>query len=217
MRHRWIALISMVLAGTLLPSNAQASVKPGTVCPKLNATIISIGSKYTCIKSGKKLVWNKGVIQPTKTVGIPITPSPAPTPTPLPSSSSTPIQTGPTAYVEPCLTSNSSKRTTGTLEPIDSEIPGIGPAGRFVYRYVDEKLQRKNAQGIWMSGDDRCANLFDPIRVSAFNSIQNIVRDESLSNVTIVDHFAENFPKVIASSIKAQVIDFFRIMSPYLD
>jgi hypothetical protein len=37
-----------------------AKDKAGTKCVKLNATQIVNGSKYTCIKSGSKLVWSKG-------------------------------------------------------------------------------------------------------------------------------------------------------------
>jgi len=42
-------------------STATAAIKPGTTCKKLGQISTSAGIKYTCIKSGKKLVWNKGV------------------------------------------------------------------------------------------------------------------------------------------------------------
>ncbi|CAN2245843.1 hypothetical protein [Candidatus Planktophila versatilis] len=42
-------------------STATAAVKPGTTCKKLGQISTSAEIKYTCIKSGKKLVWNKGV------------------------------------------------------------------------------------------------------------------------------------------------------------
>lgn len=54
---------------------ALAAVKSGQSCSKAGATSTSKGIKYTCIKSGKKLVWNKGVkIVPTAN------PTPSPTP-----------------------------------------------------------------------------------------------------------------------------------------
>ena len=49
----------------IAPSNA--AVKPGSACTKLNSTSTSSGFKYTCIKSGSKLVWNKGVKVATPT------------------------------------------------------------------------------------------------------------------------------------------------------
>ena len=42
--------------------SANAAVKPVSNCSKINATKTVSGYKYTCIKSGKKLVWNKGVL-----------------------------------------------------------------------------------------------------------------------------------------------------------
>jgi hypothetical protein len=60
----------------LLPINlniASAAVKPGDTCPKLKSTSTVKGIKYTCIKSGNKLVWNKGVKVAAK-------PTPAATP-----------------------------------------------------------------------------------------------------------------------------------------
>jgi len=65
--------------------NAIAAVKVGSNCSRLGATLTYAGKKYTCIKSGKKLVWNKGV-----TVTKPVQ---AITPTPKPSQSSTPTIT----------------------------------------------------------------------------------------------------------------------------
>jgi hypothetical protein len=41
-------------------SPAQAVVKAGAKCTKAGATASVGGKKYTCIKSGKKFVWNKG-------------------------------------------------------------------------------------------------------------------------------------------------------------
>jgi hypothetical protein len=54
-----IVIGSLVL--TLNLSTATAAVKPGTTCKKLGQISTSAGIKYTCIKSGKRLVWNKGV------------------------------------------------------------------------------------------------------------------------------------------------------------
>jgi len=74
-----------------------ATPKAGAKCTKAGTTSISSGKKFTCVKSGTKLVWNKGVaitaapkpspnpvfkpVEPTPTS----TPMPSPTPTPTPS------------------------------------------------------------------------------------------------------------------------------------
>jgi hypothetical protein len=75
----------------LVPLNAVAAVKAGETCKKVGTTSTANGKKYTCIKSGKKLVWNKGV-----TVALPKpkpTPTPTSTPTPTPTQTPTPIPT----------------------------------------------------------------------------------------------------------------------------
>jgi M6 family metalloprotease-like protein len=62
-----------ILAGTLLMTNtAYGAVKQGSSCKKAGTTTTVNGLKYTCNKSGKKLVWSKGV--PVKTAAKPVTP-----------------------------------------------------------------------------------------------------------------------------------------------
>ena len=45
----------------LVASNSYAAVKAGSACSKVGSKSVSGGKSYTCVKSGKKLVWNKGV------------------------------------------------------------------------------------------------------------------------------------------------------------
>jgi hypothetical protein len=59
MRKVLAVLIAVSLLG-IAPANA-ATVKAGTKCSKHKATTTVNGMKYTCIKSGTKLVWSKGV------------------------------------------------------------------------------------------------------------------------------------------------------------
>ena len=59
MRKVVAVLIAVSLLG-VTPANA-ATVKAGTKCNKLKATTTVNGMKYTCVKSGSKLVWSKGV------------------------------------------------------------------------------------------------------------------------------------------------------------
>ena len=52
------AFIVLFLISSISP--AQAVVKAGAKCTKAGATASVGGKKFTCVKSGKKLVWNKG-------------------------------------------------------------------------------------------------------------------------------------------------------------
>ena len=58
MRKVLAVLIAVSLLGI---APAQAATKPGGKCTKAGATVNSSGKKFTCIRSGGKLVWNKGV------------------------------------------------------------------------------------------------------------------------------------------------------------
>ena len=71
-----VLLVSFLVA--LMSPIYAAAPKAGANCPKAGSTSVFAGKKYTCIKSGKKLVWDKGVAIPKPT------PTPTPTPTPKP-------------------------------------------------------------------------------------------------------------------------------------
>lgn len=58
MRKLLLLLVAISLVGI---APASAVVKAGASCAKFGATSTVSGKKYTCIKNGKKLVWNKGV------------------------------------------------------------------------------------------------------------------------------------------------------------
>jgi hypothetical protein len=72
----------IALALTLIPVSAISAQKitPGSTCKVLNQKIVYQSKTYTCIKSGKKLVWNKGVVAK----------KPSPKPTPSPTTEKTP-------------------------------------------------------------------------------------------------------------------------------
>jgi len=92
---RRVALFFTVLfIFNLASSPAISAVKAGAACTKVGVTTVSSGKKYTCIKSGKKLIWNKGVpiAKPSS--------SPAPTDLPTPKPSSTPTE-NPTPQTTP--------------------------------------------------------------------------------------------------------------------
>ena len=62
---RKAALVLTFMAALLVPAQAQAaSAKAGATCTKLKATQIVGTKKFTCVKSGKKLVWDKGATLP---------------------------------------------------------------------------------------------------------------------------------------------------------
>lgn len=65
-----VFLALLVSFSLVLPLNAATPI-PGSSCKKIGLTATAAGKKYTCVKSGSKLVWNKGAV-------IPVTPRPVP-------------------------------------------------------------------------------------------------------------------------------------------
>jgi hypothetical protein len=65
MNKRLIAFLSILTLLALFPLNpASATAKTGAKCTKVGIKSV-VGTKtFTCIKSGKKLIWNKGVVVP---------------------------------------------------------------------------------------------------------------------------------------------------------
>jgi M6 family metalloprotease-like protein len=55
----FLSILSLFLSLPLIPVNA--ATKAGAKCNKTGVTSISAGKTYTCIKSGKKMVWSKGL------------------------------------------------------------------------------------------------------------------------------------------------------------
>ena len=77
-----VLLSALVLLSSSASLPAVAAIKAGVTCTTKGQLKTVSGYKYTCIKSGKKLVWSKGVKVAVKVE--PTTPTPTPTPTPSP-------------------------------------------------------------------------------------------------------------------------------------
>jgi len=71
--RKHLRLVALIIPMVLVASNSYAAVKAGSSCSKVGIKSVSAGKTYTCVKSGKKLVWDKGVLIPVAK------PSPAPT------------------------------------------------------------------------------------------------------------------------------------------
>jgi hypothetical protein len=100
MQQKGRLAVAIVLLLALTTPVQAATPKAGAKCTKAGATATASGKKFTCIKSGKRLVWNKGVavkaapkpklnpvfkpVEPTPTPVVTPTPTPIPTPTPTP-------------------------------------------------------------------------------------------------------------------------------------
>jgi hypothetical protein len=71
-----------------LAAPAVSAVKAGTTCQKMGQISIYKGKEYTCVKSGKKLIWNAGI--KVKIASPQMSPTPISTPAPTPKASQFP-------------------------------------------------------------------------------------------------------------------------------
>ncbi len=78
-------LSTAILVFTAIPSNSANPPKSGAQCAKVGLTKTYQGKKYTCIKSGKKLIWSKGVLVRQAAANTTESSKPAPTPISTPS------------------------------------------------------------------------------------------------------------------------------------
>jgi nitrite reductase/ring-hydroxylating ferredoxin subunit len=101
MQRRLLVKILGVSALLQFFTPAFAATGPSLKCTRIGQQIVWRDKKYTCIKSGKNLIWDKGVVIPTSTStakSSPASPTPTPTsknpvavePTPTPSASKVP-------------------------------------------------------------------------------------------------------------------------------
>ncbi len=58
---RFLALaVSVSIASLGLTDSSLAAIKPGSYCSKLGSIVDEPAKRYTCVKLGKKLIWNQG-------------------------------------------------------------------------------------------------------------------------------------------------------------
>ncbi len=101
--------IGLLLALIPISGNAAQKVTAGAACKVVNQKVPYLNKTYTCVKSGKKLIWDKGVLVP---VAKPVasasakpsasaSPEPSASPSPTPKASVAPVATypdGPTSF-----------------------------------------------------------------------------------------------------------------------
>ena len=121
-----IAVALIVLVSLATPVQA-ATPKAGAKCTKAGTTASASGKKFTCVKSGTKLVWNKGV-------AVKAAPNPSPNPVfkpvePTPTSTPTPTPT-PTPSVKPFVVNATAKKAFDIIQSARIQNPQLS----FTYR-----------------------------------------------------------------------------------
>ena len=136
-----------------------ATPKAGAGCTKAGSTAVSAGKKFTCIKSGKKLIWNNGVAitrpSPTPTPSATPTPTPSATPTPTPSATppatNVPDKTAP--LIETPCTNKGEEKTDGYLlvcfQDRTRGLMWIRKGTEIVYKFLGAPISLRNNTDLW--------------------------------------------------------------------
>ena len=141
-----LAIFALALLAISHPvSGAAKNPVPGATCTKLKATQVFKGKKYTCIKSGKKLVWNKGV-------AIVATTSPSASPSSSPSTSTS---------VSPSATPTASPTPSTSATPVQSSTPTPTPTPTKVLYTMDKVKLNNTDRSCWSVVD---GNVYDLTR-----------------------------------------------------
>lgn len=183
--------LALVLMLTLLPATAFSAPKitPGSKCKIVNQKITYLNKTYTCLKSGKNLKWNKGVLvaksKPT-VVKVPI-----PVATPTPEATSSPI---PTISPEPMPTQK-------PVEPSDA----LNFKGRMLYDIRDGQLIRRADSGSYFETDSRAESSFDPIRIKAYRELNKNPGNRLHPNVEFKYSISDSFPKFLIEYTKREL------------
>ena len=113
-----VLLTAVLLSAISMPS--QAATIAGTKCTKVGTTKTTSGVKYFCVKSGTKLIWNKGtVIKTTPKPSISATAKPSVSASPASSQSAT-QSSSPSKSATPSATTALTKLTLEEVMKHDS-------------------------------------------------------------------------------------------------
>ena len=80
--------------------------------------------------------------------------------------------------------------------------PAITKYQRYIYRYQNGVMQRKNVDGKFVSADTRKESAFDPIRVAAYNSVMQSIAGKNSSNLNVKYVIRPNYPATLSAAIK---------------
>ena len=107
--RKHLRVVALLIPMVLVAYNSYAAVKAGSACSKVGSKSVSGGKSYTCVKSGKKLVWDKGVLIPVAK------------PTPAPSNS---VEPTPAKSAEPVVTKIDYNKTFSTDDGYYTDFSG---------------------------------------------------------------------------------------------
>ncbi len=118
---------------------AFAAVKAGASCPKAGKTSVSSGKTFTCVKSGRKLVWNK-------VVAVAKTESPTPAPIPSPTPKVEPLPAAPSSFAD--LVTNYKGISVAVWQDVRNRLKVVAPVTKFEILTGPQTTQPKDKPSV---------------------------------------------------------------------
>ena len=171
-----------------------AAIKAGGSCSKLGQTFVQSNSRFTCTKSGKKLIWKKSSITSIaapkpKISATPISPTPAPSATVMPSTSPTP------SIVNDYL---DFRRT-------------------IIYGIQGVELTRRADSGVFFNTDSRSTSTFSSIRQKAYLELNKDTGNKSHPNIEFIYFVTPNFPSILVNFYKKELDEAAALWNDYFN
>jgi M6 family metalloprotease-like protein len=191
-----------------IPSTSANPPKSGALCSKAGLTKNYQGKKYTCVKSGKKLVWNKGTSLKKQEPSPTASPSITPTPTSTPSTASTPT-----------ATSTPTPSTSASPEPKLGQLCAI--ENERVRNAIGELFCRVGHEGTlkWALADEihrqSCSNENERIR-NSINEFRCLRWVDGTLRWQEVFRYRNPNPRQSLSAVNYQVNQYFEPKIPSL-
>ena len=182
-----VFIIALALPG--IPSGA--AIKAGSVCKKAQQVRVVKGVKFTCVKSGKKLVWRKSAVTAEIVSAAEVTPSPSPT-----------------------------SIATPSLSPIPTPIPtppsdSLSYKNAMVYGLKDTIITRRADSGAYFETDSRSDSEFSEIRQRAFAELNKNPRNREHSNIDFIYEIRPSFPDFLTEYVKRELDEAAALWNDY--
>ena len=198
MIRRFAGVLSLSLALSTAILNPSVAAISGSKCTKVGTTKTASSIKYTCVKQGNKLVWNKGAA---------VKPNVKPSPTPSPDLVNTVVHVG-----DSCTASgeDATRQTSaGTL------ICKKDLSGNLRWDLPARPTSKPTPSASPVSSPVKSVEI-DPIRLEAFKSTHDFKCGTSHPNISFTKDVGPNFDPKIAANIDNLLDRDFNCFNNYL-
>jgi|UniRef100_UPI00404B7875 hypothetical protein len=184
-------ILTACLAFSLVSTSSVAASKisAGKPCKTNKQQARFLGQMYTCIKSGKKLIWSKpkiasGIASPAK---------------PTPSQSS--------------VSQVSPSQSPAPKSPTDS----LNFKNSMIYNVQGDQLIRRADSGEFFDFDSRSQSKFNPIRLKAYQELNSLDTGRSHPNINFNYSISASFPAFLVEYSKRELDEAASLWNSYFD